>query len=122
MPRILAILAGCSLVAGLLAALPVAAASGTSCAPGCVYGPGSFVPVDGNRWWSFRAEPVRDGSRLTDGTVRAGLARSTGPARRRSSATAAARWSGPAAVRPGWPELGCAARSVDGWPGWRPPA
>ena len=44
MPRVLAILAGCSLVVGLLAALPVASASGTPCGP-CFEGPGSFEPV-----------------------------------------------------------------------------
>jgi hypothetical protein len=44
MSRILAILTGCSLIAGLLAALPVTPASGTPCwpTPGCAYGPGSF--------------------------------------------------------------------------------
>jgi hypothetical protein len=48
MSRILAILTGCLMVAGLLAALPVATASGTPCLPLCDYGPGSFVPVNGN--------------------------------------------------------------------------
>lgn len=47
MRKILAVLAGCSLIVALLAALPVTAASGTQCGP-CAYGPGSFwqtVPV-----------------------------------------------------------------------------
>jgi hypothetical protein len=44
MSRILAILTGCLMVAGLLAA-PVAPASGTPCGPPCAYGPGSFSPA-----------------------------------------------------------------------------
>ncbi|MFL6161061.1 MAG: hypothetical protein ACJ74U_02415 [Jatrophihabitantaceae bacterium] len=48
MSRILAILTGCSLVAGILAALPVVPASGYPCGP-CSYGPGSFSPVNSVR-------------------------------------------------------------------------
>ncbi|MFL6163099.1 MAG: hypothetical protein ACJ74U_12820 [Jatrophihabitantaceae bacterium] len=47
MSRILTILTGCALIAGLLVGLPVTPASGTPCwpTPGCSYGPGSFSAV-----------------------------------------------------------------------------